>query len=98
MLMETNKLVDESRPNPFPEYSFMIHNSAYYNTSPLPYWMHIKSLKATEIPYDHFVQKLEAEHSNLPGYITRVYRDNDSKELKSEFNPNLLSGVFGITR
>lgn len=98
MLMETNKLIDTSRVNPFPQYSFMIHNSAYYNTSPLPYWMHIKSLKAAQIPFDHFVQKLEAEHSNLPDYITRVYRDTGSNEVKSEFNPNLLSGVFGITR
>ena len=76
----------------------MIHNSAYYNTSPLPYWMHIKALKAVQIPFEHFVQKLEAQHSNLPDYITRVYRDTSSNKVKSEFNPNLLSGVFGITR
>jgi len=97
MLIETIKLADTDRPNPFPHYSFMIHNSAYYNTSPLPLWMHIKALKAIGIPYDNFVEQLESLHSDLPEYITDVY--SERKEVKrTTFSPNILSGVFGVTK
>lgn len=98
MLVETNKLVDPLRTNPFPEYSFMIHNSSYYNTSPLPYWMHIKALKATQTSYDHVVLRLESEYNDLPDYITSVYRNSTVTTSSSDFNPNLLSGVFGVTK
>ena len=32
MVSITTKLIDTNRPNPFPESSFLIENSAYYNT------------------------------------------------------------------
>lgn len=97
MVLETNKLVDPARTNPFPEYSFMIHNSAYYNTSPLPFWMHIKALKTIGIPYDNFVEQLESIHSDLPSYITDVYSEKKQSEV-NEFSPNILAGVFGVTK
>lgn len=45
MLATTSKLVDPVRTNPFPEYSFLIHNSAYFDSNPLPFWMHAKAIK-----------------------------------------------------
>lgn len=97
MLMETNKLANPNRSNPFPEYSFMIHNSSYCDTSPLPLWMHIKALKKNELPFDVFVNRLKSEFNDLPDYITSEFEEK--KEVKgSEFNPNLLSGVFGVTK
>lgn len=46
MLATTSKLIDESRTNPFPSSSFLIHNSAYFDSNPLPFWLHAKALKA----------------------------------------------------
>ena len=59
--------------------------------------MHIKALKAIGIPYNNFVEQLESLHSDLPEYITDVY--SERKEVKrTEFSPNILSGVFGVTK
>ena len=97
MLSETNILVNPNKPNPFPEYSFMIHNSAYVNTSPLPIWLHIKALKNVGLDYNVFVENLQNNFEDLPEYITDVFTQKPTP-AKSQFNPNLLSGVFGITR
>ena len=99
MLECTTKLVLENRTHPFPEYSFLIHNSAYYNTNPLPYWMHLKALKANGMDMTSTIARLEKDHSNLPEYITSVYSNvEDVTILEETETTNKLSGVFGITR
>ena len=44
MIEITTKLVDKNRPNPFPEYSFLIENNAYYNTGTLCQELHNKAM------------------------------------------------------
>lgn len=99
MLAETKILVHENRPHPFPEVSFLVHNSAYYNTNPLPLWLHLKALKANGMDMTETITRLESLHSDLPEYITSVYSNiEDVTVLEDIETVNKLSGVFGITR
>jgi tetratricopeptide (TPR) repeat protein len=99
MLAETTILVHENRPHPFPEVSFLVHNSAYYNTNPLPLWLHLKALKANGMDMTATITRLESLHSDLPEYITSVYSNiEDVTVLEDIETANKLSGVFGITR
>jgi tetratricopeptide (TPR) repeat protein len=97
MLDSTNKLVETHRVNPFPDYSFMIHNSAYYNTSPLPYWMHIKALKYNDFYTKDYIQKLTDMYEDLPEYITDTFEEKKEAN-QTEFKSSILSGVFGVTK
>jgi tetratricopeptide (TPR) repeat protein len=95
MLRETSHLIDVKRTNPFPQYSFLIHNSAYYDTNPLPLWLHIKALKANGMDVTDTVSRLEKLHNDLPKYITDSYKVPSEIEVEKS---NKLSGVFGVTR
>jgi len=97
MLDCTKKLVDVRRVNPFPESAFMLHNSAYYDTNPLPLWLHIKALKANDMDYSETVLKLQSMYNELPNYITDTYSTKIVSNQTTK-NPSIASGVFGITR
>lgn len=97
MLNCTKKLVDVRRVNPFPESVFMLHNSAYYDTNPLPFWMHIKALKANNIDFSETVSKLESMYNELPEYITNTYSTEYISNQTTK-TTSAISGVFGITR
>lgn len=55
--------------NPFPNKIFLINNSSYPNTSAVPYWMHIRALRALKKDYSSTLQTLNSVHPNLPDYI-----------------------------
>lgn len=93
MLKETTKLVEYTRANPFPDHAWLLHNSAYYDSSPLPLWMHIKALKANGFTTSEVVSRLEKLHNDLPEYITKTYSSTNQT-----INSNILSGVFGATK
>ena len=101
MLRMTGQLVNPNRPNPFPEFSFLLHNSSYYDTSVLPFWMHIRALKLNNMDFTLTVNRMNEFHTEIPEFVLKtinnVKKPTEAK-AKSEFNPNLLSGVFGITR
>jgi tetratricopeptide (TPR) repeat protein len=112
MLRATSKMVSTERSNPFPDYSFMIHNSAYYNTSPLPLWMHLKALKKASVFYTRpnetaeLIQKTEQEikrlHPNAPEFITNEFLHVNEpvavvKPVIFE-NTESTKNVFGFTR
>lgn len=101
MLRMTGQLVDPSRTNPFPEFSFLLHNSSYYDTNILPFWMHIKALKLNNMDFTLTAKRMREFHTEIPAFVQQTISDvkkPTEAKAKSEFNPNLLSGVFGITR
>ena len=97
MLKCTKQLVEITRVNPFPDSAFMLHNSAYYDTSPLPTWMHIKALKSNKLDYSDTVQRLQSKFNELPEYITNSFQPTEQTDSTSE-EPTSSTGVFGITR
>ena len=104
MLRMTKMLVQKDRSNPFPEYSFLLHNSSYYDTSVLPMWMHTKALQYNGNSGSYMLEELKKYHSEIPQFVLDqiLNYDQDSgdeeQSKSSEFNPNLLSGVFGVTK
>lgn len=97
MLQETTKLTQVNRVNPFPDHAWLLHNSAYYDSSPLPLWLHIKALKANGFTVSEVVSRLERLHNDLPEYITSTYSRVNQQQTNNE-RPSILSGVYGITR
>jgi len=112
MLRATTAMVSGDRTNPFPEYSFMIHNSAYYNTSPLPMWMHIKALKNSSkftTEADHTMSLIKSAQTDImqrfpdaPEYITNEFistnqQQQEPKRVRFE-NVETTQNVFGFTR
>ena len=100
MLEMTGRLLEVNRDNPFPEYSFLLHNSSYYNTSVLPFFMHIKALKMNDLEATFTIQKMKSMHSDIPSYITNFINGMEEtvEPANKKFSPNITSGVFGITR
>lgn len=98
MYKETYNLVQMNRTNPFPNHAFLLHNSAYYDSSPLPLWLHIKASKALGKEYKGPVERLERLHDDLPGYITETYAPAFKTVKPNNLQVNPLTGVYGITR
>lgn len=98
MLRMTSQLVEPRRGNPFPEYSFLLHNSSYYDTSVLPFFMHLKALKLNNRETQYTMERMLQYHDAIPQYVLDVLREQpkvETKTTKEAFNPSILSGVFG---
>lgn len=100
-----------AKKNPFPESTFLIHKSSYYDTSAEPFWLHIRSLIHLGKDYSNEVEWMKKQHSDLPGHILYgLNKANQKEEVKTEVdvlesftqtttaNPITLTGVFGITK
>ena len=113
MKLSFKMLKDGKRKNPFPAYTFLIHNSAYYNTSAHPFWLHIKSLRYLGKSYDHEIEWMKRVHDQIPQYIIDdlegttppVIQSTPEKSVdfvlsngETTPNPITLTGVFGISR
>lgn len=104
MLKTTTHMVQPERTNPFPEFSFMIHNSAYYDTNAMPLWMHIRALRLNNEPIEKqivYINKMKSLHPELPQWMQdglNAIVPVVQEESNLDNTVNKLSGVFGITR
>jgi len=102
MLEATEMLVKAERTNPFPTYSFMIHNLAYHDSGFQPYWMHLKALRLNNESMEKqivYINKLKNLYPNDAAWvISNLGLNTEVEEQPIQNNINVLSGVFGITR
>jgi hypothetical protein len=61
MLMCTERLLDPNRKNPFPFRSFLLYNSAYYDTGNYVRQLHGKALIKTKIMGENIEQNAPIE-------------------------------------
>jgi hypothetical protein len=111
MMKESFKMIKPAgaKKNPFPESTFLIHNACYYDTSPNPYWLHIKALRYLGKDFSNEVEWMKRVHVNIPQYIIDdIEGGNRTVEpqivqsipvaTETKPNPLTLTGVFGITK
>lgn len=85
--------------NPFPRIVFLIDSGVYADTSPEPYWMHIRALNKLGKSINAEVEWMKRVHPQLPQHIIDGLNRIQKPEPKpTEFNPLTLAGVFGVTR
>lgn len=91
------------KKNPFPESSFLVNNSAYPDTSPIPLWIHIRAIKHLgDDPTDE-IKALHLNYPDVPSYILKdvystkytVVEDIAFVRREENENPEITMNLFG---